>query len=148
MVQEGVLKSPDVDVIFGLHISANNDIGTVSYNPGGTMAAVDPFKIVIHGKQAHGAYPWKSVDPITTAAQMIMSLQTIVSRELKIIDDAAVVTIGSIHGGNRSNIIPNEVELVGTIRTLNHAARDSPRSRWTAWGIRVPTSLYARKVAG
>ena len=124
MVQEGVLKSPDVDVIFGLHISANNDIGTVSYNPGGTMAAVDPFKIVIHGKQAHGAYPWKSVDPITTAAQMIMSLQTIVSRELKIIDDAAVVTIGSIHGGNRSNIIPNEVELVGTIRTLNHAARE------------------------
>ena len=124
MVQEGVLKNPDVDVIFGLHISANNDIGTVSYNPGGTMAAVDPFKIVIHGKQAHGAYPWKSVDPITTAAQMIMSLQTIVSRELKIIDDAAVVTIGSIHGGNRSNIIPNKVELVGTIRTLNHAARE------------------------
>ncbi|MEC7470997.1 MAG: amidohydrolase, partial [Pseudomonadota bacterium] len=76
MVQEGVLKNPDVDVIFGLHISANADVGTVSYNPGGTMAAVDPFKIVIHGKQAHGAYPWKSVDPITTAAQMIMSLQT------------------------------------------------------------------------
>ncbi|OFI32467.1 amidohydrolase [Alteromonas lipolytica] len=124
MVEEGVLKNPDVDVIFGLHISANNDIGTVSYNSGGTMAAVDPFKIVIHGKQAHGAYPWKSVDPITTAAQMIMSLQTIVSRELKIIDDAAVVTIGSIHGGNRSNIIPNEVEMVGTIRTLNHAARE------------------------
>ena len=124
MVQEGVLKNPDVDVIFGLHISANADVGTVSYNPGGTMAAVDPFKIVIHGKQAHGAYPWKSVDPITTAAQMIMSLQTIVSRELKLIDDAAVVTIGSIHGGNRSSIIPNEVEMVGTIRTLNHAARE------------------------
>ena len=124
MVQEGVLKNPEVDVIFGLHISANADVGTVSYNPGGTMAAVDPFKIVIHGKQAHGAYPWKSVDPITTAAQMIMSLQTIVSRELKLIDDAAVVTIGSIHGGNRSNIIPNEVEMVGTIRTLNHAARE------------------------
>ena len=124
MVAEGVLQNPSVDVIFGLHISANNDIGTVSYNPGGTMAAVDPFKIVIHGKQAHGAYPWKSVDPITTAAQMIMALQTIVSRELKIIDDAAVVTVGSIHGGNRSNIIPSEVELVGTIRTLNHAARE------------------------
>ncbi|MDC8832174.1 amidohydrolase [Alteromonas gilva] len=124
MVKEGVLENPKVDVIFGLHISANNDVGTVSYNPGGTMAAVDPFKIVIHGKQAHGAYPWKSVDPITTAAQMIMSLQTIVSRELKIIDDAAVVTVGSIHGGNRSNIIPNEVELVGTIRTLNHKARE------------------------
>lgn len=124
MVKEGVLKNPDVDVIFGLHISANSDVGTVSYNAGGTMAAVDPFKIVIHGKQAHGAYPWKSVDPVVTAAQMIMSLQTIVSRELKLIDDAAVVSVGSIHGGNRSNIIPEKVEMVGTIRTLNKAARD------------------------
>lgn len=124
MVKEGVLKNPDVDVIFGLHISANSDVGTVSYNAGGTMAAVDPFKIVIHGKQAHGAYPWKSVDPVVTAAQMIMSLQTIVSRELKLIDDAAVVSVGSIHGGNRSNIIPETVEMVGTIRTLNKAARD------------------------
>jgi len=124
MVKEGVLKNPDVDVIFGLHISANTDVGTVRYNAGGTMAAVDPFKIVINGKQAHGAYPWKSVDPVVTAAQMIMSIQTIVSRELRLIDDAAVVSIGSIHGGNRSNIIPNEVEMVGTIRTLNKAARD------------------------
>ena len=124
MVAEGVLNNPDVDAIFGLHINANTDVGKVRYNAGGTMAAVDPFKIVIHGKQAHGAYPWKSVDPVVTAAQMIMSIQTIVSRELKLIDDAAVVSIGSIHGGNRSNIIPNEVEMVGTIRTLNEAARD------------------------
>lgn len=124
MVKEGVLQNPDVDVIFGLHISANTDVGKVRYREGGTMAAVDPFKIVIKGKQAHGAYPWLSVDPITTAAQVIMGLQTIVSRELKLIDDAAVVTIGSIHGGNRSNIIPNEVELVGTIRTLNKASRE------------------------
>jgi len=111
-------------VIFGLHISADTDVGKIRYKEGGTMAAVDPFKIVIKGKQAHGAYPWLSVDPITTAAQIIMSLQTIVSREIKLIDEAAVVTIGSIHGGNRSNIIPSEVELVGTIRTLNKAARD------------------------
>ncbi len=124
MVKEGVLKNPDVDVVFGLHISAGLDIDKVSYKPGGAMAAVDPFKIVIHGKQAHGAYPWKSVDPIVTAAQMVMSLQTIVSREIKLIDDAAVVTVGSIHGGNRSNIIPREVELVGTIRTLDKKARE------------------------
>ncbi|MCW8107985.1 amidohydrolase [Alteromonas ponticola] len=124
MVAEGVLKNPDVDVIFGLHISANRDVGTVMYNSGGVMAAVDPFKIVIKGKQAHGAYPWKSVDPIVTAAQMIMSLQTIVSREIKVIDNAAVVTVGSIHGGNRSNIIPSEVELIGTIRTLDKKARE------------------------
>jgi amidohydrolase len=124
MVEEGVLKNPAVDVIFGLHISADTDVGKIRYKEGGTMAAVDPFKIVIKGKQAHGAYPWMSVDPITTAAQIIMSLQTIVSREIKLIDEAAVVTIGSIHGGNRSNIIPSEVELVGTIRTLNKAARE------------------------
>ncbi|MDT0595386.1 amidohydrolase [Glaciecola petra] len=124
MVKEGVLKNPDVDVIFGLHISANTDVGSVRYKHGGIMAAVDPFKIVIKGKQAHGAYPWKSVDPITTAAQIIMGLQTVVSREIKVIDDAAVVTVGSIHGGNRSNIIPSEVTLVGTIRTLNKAARE------------------------
>jgi len=123
MVKEGVLKNPDVDVIFGLHISSNTDVGKVRYKHGGIMAAVDPFKIIVKGKQAHGAYPWKSVDPITTSAQIIMALQTIVSREIKVIDDAAVVTIGSIHGGNRSNIIPNEVVLVGTIRTLNEAAR-------------------------
>lgn len=124
MVKEGVLKNPDVDVIFGLHISADTDVGKVRYRSGGIMAAVDPFKIVINGKQAHGAYPWLSVDPVTTSAQVIMGLQTIVSRELKLIDDAAVITIGSIHGGNRSNIIPSEVEMVGTIRTLNQAARD------------------------
>jgi amidohydrolase len=124
MIAEGVLENPAVDVIFGLHISSDTDVGKIRYKEGGTMAAVDPFKIVIKGKQAHGAYPWLSVDPITTAAQIIMSLQTIVSREIKLIDEAAVVTIGSIHGGNRSNIIPSEVELVGTIRTLNKAARD------------------------
>ena len=124
MVQEGVLKNPDVDVIFGLHINANTDVGKVLYKHGGIMAAVDPFKIIVRGKQAHGAYPWKSVDPITTAAQIIMALQTVVSREIKLVDDAAVVTIGSIHGGNRSNIIPNEVVLVGTIRTLSKEARE------------------------
>lgn len=124
MVKEGVLTNPEVDVIFGLHISSNTDIGKVRYKHGGIMAAVDPFKIVIKGKQAHGAYPWKSVDPITTSAQMIMALQTIVSRELRLIDDAAVVTIGSIHGGNRSNIIPSEVTMVGTIRTLDKDARE------------------------
>lgn len=124
MVEEGVLKNPDVDVIFGLHISANTDVGKVRYRHGGIMAAVDPFKIVVKGKQAHGAYPWKSVDPIVTSAQIIMALQTVVSREIKLIDDAAVVSIGSINGGLRSNIIPNEVTMVGTIRTLNEAARE------------------------
>jgi len=123
MVKEGVLSAPNVDVIFGLHISSNKEVGTVHYRSGGIMAAVDPFKIVVKGKQSHGAYPWNSVDPIVTSAQIIMGLQTIVSREVELIDSAAVVTIGMIHGGTRSNIIPNEVELVGTIRTLNPEIR-------------------------
>ena len=124
MVKEGVLKNPDVDAIFGLHISSAQPVGTVEYKEEGIMAAVDPFKVVIKGKQSHGAYPWLSVDPIVTSAQLIMALQTIVSREVELVDSAAVVSIGSIHGGNRSNIIPHEVELVGTIRTLNPEIRE------------------------
>jgi amidohydrolase len=123
MVKEGVLESPKVDVIFGLHINSLTDIGTIKYRAGGIMAAVDPFSIVVKGKQSHGAYPWLSVDPIVTSAQIIMGLQTIVSREVKLIDNAAVVSIGSIHGGNRSNIIPNEVKIKGTIRTLDDDMR-------------------------
>ncbi|MFD2167988.1 amidohydrolase [Thalassotalea euphylliae] len=119
MVKEGVLKNPDVDVIFGLHISSDQDVGTVEYKSEGIMAAVDPYRIVVKGKQSHGAYPWLSADPIVSSAQIIMGLQTIVSREVKLVDSAAVVTVGMINGGNRSNIIPNEVEFVGTIRTLN-----------------------------
>lgn len=123
MVKEGVLKNPDVDVIFGLHISSDKDVGTVHYREGGIMAAVDPFKIVVKGKQSHGAYPWLSADPIVSSAQIIMGLQTIVSREVELIDSAAVVTVGKITGGNRSNIIPNEVEMIGTIRSLNPDTR-------------------------
>lgn len=123
MVKEGVMEG--VDVIFGLHVNSRTDVGTVKYRAGGIMAAVDPFKIVIKGKQAHGAYPWLSVDPITTAAQVVMGLQTIVSRELPLVTEGAVITVGSIHGGNRSNIIPNEVELVGTIRTLDAGMRET-----------------------
>ncbi|QOL26959.1 amidohydrolase [Thalassotalea sp. LPB0316] len=123
MVKEGVLKNPDVDVIFGLHISSDKDVGTVHYKEGGIMAAVDPFKIVVNGKQSHGAYPWLSADPIVTSAQIIMGLQTIVSREVELIDSAAVVSVGKITGGNRSNIIPNQVEMIGTIRSLNPDTR-------------------------
>ncbi|MBC3767704.1 amidohydrolase [Neptunicella marina] len=122
MVEQGVMQG--VDVVFGLHISSDLDVGSVEYRDGGIMAGVDPFKIVIKGKQSHGAYPWQSVDPIVTSAQVIMGLQTIVSREIKLLDNAAVVTVGSIHGGVRSNIIPDKVEMLGTIRTLNPVARN------------------------
>jgi amidohydrolase len=121
MVAEGVLENPKVDAVFGLHIQSYQPAGTITYRPGGDMAAVNPMKIIVHGKQAHGAYPWSSVDPIVTSAEIINSLQTIVSRNLHVTNNGAVVTIGAINGGNRSNIIPETVTMIGTIRTLNDA---------------------------
>jgi amidohydrolase len=119
MVKEGVLQSPKVDVIFGLHINAQIEVGQIAYRPGGTMAAVNDMQITVKGKQAHGAYPWSSVDPIVVSAQIINGLQTIVSRNLDVTQNAGVVTIGSINGGNRSNIIPEQVVMLGTIRSLS-----------------------------
>lgn len=119
MVKEGVLSNPDVDVMFALHIAAQRDVGTISYRPGGLMASVDNFRIRVKGKQTHGSAPWSGVDPIVTSAQIVNALQTIVSRNLELTENAAVVSIGSIHGGVRSNIIPEEVEMIGTIRALD-----------------------------
>ena len=124
MVKEGVLENPKVDVIFGLHIWSLMEASTIGYRPGGTMAASDGLKITVKGKQTHGSTPWTGVDPITVSAQIIMGLQTIISRQTKLTEDAAVITIGSIHGGVRSNIIPEQVEMVGTIRTLNTEMQD------------------------
>jgi amidohydrolase len=124
MVEEGVLQNPDVEAVFGLHIDAQTDVGTITYRPRGTMASVQDFRVLVHGRQAHGSTPWDSVDPIVTSAQIINNLQTVVSRSSRLTRAAAVVTIGSIHGGVRSNIIPEEVELVGTIRTLDDEMRD------------------------
>ncbi|HKZ68375.1 MAG TPA: amidohydrolase [Chitinophagaceae bacterium] len=119
MVKEGVLDNPKVDVIFGLHINAQVEVGKITYRPGGMFAAVGDMKITVKGKPSHGAEPWLSVDPIVVSAQIINSLQTIVSRNVNITENAAVVTIGSIHGGNRSNIISDQVEMLGTVRTLS-----------------------------
>ena len=105
MVKEGVLKNPDVDAIFGLHIWSQISAGQVYVRPKGIMAAVNEFRIDIEGVQTHGSTPWTGVDPIVTASQMINSIQTIVSRNMPLTEAAAVVTIGSIHGGVRSNII-------------------------------------------
>ena len=119
MVKEGVMENPHVDVVFGLHINSQTEVGKISYRPGGTMAGVNDMRILIKGRSAHGAYPWSSIDPIVVSAQIINNLQTIVSRNLNVTENAGVVTIGSIHGGNRSNIIPEQVEMMGTIRALS-----------------------------
>ncbi|HCB46868.1 MAG TPA: amidohydrolase, partial [Algoriphagus sp.] len=108
----------DVDAIFGLHIWAQIEAGKIGYRSGPFMAAVDNLNVTITGTQAHGASPWSSVDPIVTSAQAIMGLQTILSRNVNITENPAVVTVGAIHGGIRHNIIPEKVEMIGTIRTF------------------------------
>jgi amidohydrolase len=137
MVKEGVMDNPKVDAVFGIHINAQTEVGHLSYRPGGEMASSDRFTIKVLGKGAHGAYPWNSVDPVVTAAQIIMGLQTIVSRQVKLTDDAAVITVGTIKGGVRYNVIPADVELSGTIRALNKTTQQQlwAAIRRTAKGI-------------
>jgi amidohydrolase len=119
MVEEGALQDPDVDVMFGLHIHSKTEVGTINYRPGAIMAASDVFRITVKGKQTHGSTPWEGVDPVVTAAQIVNGLQTVVSRRSELTNEAAVVSVGKIEGGVRSNIIPEKVEMVGTIRTLD-----------------------------
>jgi amidohydrolase len=129
MVQEGVLDNPKVDAVFGVHINAQTEVGTLKYRPEGEMASSDVFTIKVKGKSAHGAYPWLAVDPVVTSAQIILGLQTIISRQTELTQDAAVLTVGMVHGGVRNNIIPEQVELTGTIRTLN---KDMQQQIWAA----------------
>lgn len=123
MVKEGVTRG--MDVIFGLHINSQTEVGKAMYRPNGIMAAVNSFEINIKGKQTHGSTPWTGIDPVVTAAQIINNAQTIVSRSLPLTTAAAVLTFGKIEGGVRSNIIPEEVNMVGTIRTLDAEMRET-----------------------
>ena len=125
MVAEGVLQNPDVDVVFGMHISSQLPVGHIEYRERGIMAASDVFEITVHGKQTHGSTPWTGVDPIVTAAQIINGLQTVVSRKTELTKAAAVVSVGIIEGGVRNNIIPEEVTMIGTIRTLDEDMQDA-----------------------
>ncbi len=119
MIKEGVLKGDDApEAIFGLHVMPG-PAGLIAYKPEGMMAASDGFSIRVKGQQTHGSMPWGGIDPIAVSAQIINSMQTIVSRQMDITKAPAVVTVGSINGGNRGNIIPEEVVMTGTIRTLD-----------------------------
>ncbi|HEX6973664.1 MAG TPA: amidohydrolase, partial [Vicinamibacterales bacterium] len=129
MVKEGALENPKVDAVFGLHVTSRYPVGEITYRPEGMMAAVDSFKIVVHGKQTHGAYPWLGVDPIVVASQIVLGLQTIPSRQLDSTIGPAIVTVGAIHGGVRTNIIPDQVEMIGTIRSLDAKMRDDIHAR-------------------
>jgi amidohydrolase len=130
MVKEGVLENPTVDAIFGLHVMPT-PVGTLWYRSGGLMASSDRLKITVHGRQTHGAAPWGGVDPVAVSAQIINSLQTIVSRQVDITQAPAVVTIGRITGGIRYNIIPDQVVMEGTIRALDPDVQKDLHARVT-----------------
>ncbi|QLE02665.1 amidohydrolase [Galbibacter sp. BG1] len=123
MIKEGVLENPEVDAIFGLHINSSTPVGTIRYKPGGTMAAVERFVIDVKGKQTHGSAPWSGVDPILISAKIVDGLQTIISREAPLVDEAAVITVGKITSGVRFNIIPESAQMIGTVRTLDPEMR-------------------------
>lgn len=143
MVKQGVLENPKVDVGFALHIDATREVNHIFYTPGGTYASADAYRIVVKGKQTHGAAPWNGVDPIVASAHIITALQTIVSRNMEITQNPSVVTVGMIRGGVRSNIIPEEVEMVGTIRSLDPADRKKLHERVRRIAMAVGESMGA-----
>ena len=129
MIKEGVLENPKVDAIFGLHINSQTPVGTIKYKTGGIMASVERFVINVRGKQTHGSQPWSGVDPILISAKIIDGLQTIISREAELTNEAAVITVGKITSGTRFNIIPESSEMIGTVRTLDPKMREMIEKR-------------------
>jgi amidohydrolase len=123
MIKEGVLANPPVEAIFGLHITSIIPTGMIGFRSGPLMASADDIKITVSGRQTHGAMPWLGVDPIVVSAQIVLALQTIVSRQVDLTKEPAVITIGSIHGGIRNNIIPDEVKMHGTVRSFDEEVR-------------------------
>src|SRR5689334_14375160 len=124
MIEEGCLDAPRVGAIFGLHITSIQPTGMIGYRSGPLMASADDFRIFIRGTQTHAAMPWRGVDPIVVSSQVVLGLQTIVSRRMNITKEPSVVTVGVFHGGVRHNIIPDEVKLEGTIRTFDEEQRN------------------------
>jgi amidohydrolase len=124
MIEEGCLQNPDVGAIFGLHVTSIHQTGTIGYRSGAMMASADDFRVFVRGTQTHAAMPWRGVDPIVVSSQIVLGLQTIVSRQMNIAHEPSIVTVGVFHGGVRHNIIPDEVKLEGTIRTFDEEQRE------------------------
>jgi amidohydrolase len=132
MIKQGVLSSdPKPEVIFGLHVLTQFETGTLGYKAGALWASADDMEIVVHGKGSHGAFPWRGVDPIVVASQIVLGLQTITSRQMDITKAPEVITIGKIEGGTRHNIIPDSVTMKGTIRALDNDMRQDLHERIT-----------------
>jgi len=144
MVQEGVLDNPKVDAIFGLHVSSAYPAGWLSWRSGPAMAAADQFWIDVTGKQTHGARPWSGIDPIVVSSQIILGLQTIPSRQINSMLEPAVITVGAIHGGNRMNIVPDNVAMTGTIRTYDEGMKKDIHQRIARTAEMIAQSAGAR----
>ncbi|MEJ7860169.1 MAG: amidohydrolase [Pyrinomonadaceae bacterium] len=143
MVKEGVMDSPKIDAIFGIHIDSKSEIGKIKYKSGSFMAAADWFTIKVKGKQTHGSTPWTGVDPIATASQIINGLQMIVSRQSELTKAPVVITIGKINGGVRENIIPEEMTMAGTIRTLDDAMQKDVHEKIKLTAQKIAESMGA-----
>jgi amidohydrolase len=142
MIREGALQGPRPDAVFGMHVWTQ-PVGTLHFRPLGTMAAADNMRIVVRGRQTHGAVPWGGVDPIVIASQIVGALQTIPSRQLDLTVAPAVVTIGSIQGGIRQNIIPDSVVMLGTVRTFDPGMQREAHER-----IRRTATMIAQSAGG
>jgi amidohydrolase len=143
MVKEGVLDNPKADVIFGMHIQSISPLGRITYRPAGLMAASDWFSITVKGRQSHGSAPWMGVDPIVVSSQIIMGLQTIVSRQTELTKEAAVITVGRFQSGIRENIIPEEAFMAGTIRTLDEGMQEMIHEKIRLTATRIAESAGA-----
>ncbi|HEV3250937.1 MAG TPA: amidohydrolase [Puia sp.] len=143
MVKEGVLDNPRVDVMFGLHIASATESGKITYRSGATMAASDWFTIMVKGKGTHGSEPWKGIDPIVVSAQIIQGIQTIISRQTELNKQPAVISVCVLKGGLRANIIPEQVELTGTMRTLDKEMRKDIQQRIIRTASKIAESAGA-----
>jgi len=143
MIAAGVLENPKVDAIFGLHVFPGR-VGTVTYLGGPIYASADSYRIIVHGRQTHGAIPWSGVDPIVVGSQIVLALQTIVSRQVDLSSANAIVTVGAFNAGNRHNIIPDSAVMIGTIRTFSENARSEIHERITRTAQRIAEASGAR----
>jgi amidohydrolase len=143
MVKQGILTNPAVDVAFALHIDAKGEVNHIYYTPGGMAASSDDFRMIVKGKSTHGAAPWNGVDPVVTSAHIITALQTVVSRNMEITQNPAVITVGKIQGGVRNNIVPEQVEMIGTIRALHPGDREKLHDRIRQISTNVAESMGA-----
>lgn len=144
MIHEGVLENPQVDAIFGLHVWSSMRSGVIGLRPGPVMASSDFLRVTVTGKQTHAAAPWAGIDPVTVSSQIILGLQTVASRQVNILGTPSVVSIGTINGGDRNNIIPDEVVMTGTIRTYDPEVRATYHEKVTRTAENIAAASGAK----